>query len=233
VIEAQQFDRDSLNEIFEVAREMEAVERSSHGAPSRVLEGYLMATLFYEPSTRTRLSFEAAMRRLGGEVLTTENAREFSSAAKGETLEGELLSFSCFVEYCRLNYVCIGDGDGVVGLENSVSHLYYGCCIERVAVAKLERIRGGFKCLCIVLIYRWCIYGEKFVKITGFINFCGCICIYSLLLSFAPGGWCLSTHEQVRKRAYQALRQFTIAKFHFPQNPSPDIVKFDIKTGLN
>ncbi|CAD6247191.1 unnamed protein product [Miscanthus lutarioriparius] len=46
-----------------------------------------MATLFYEPSTRTRLSFEAAMRRLGGEVLTTENAREFSSAAKGETLE--------------------------------------------------------------------------------------------------------------------------------------------------
>ncbi|CAD6265746.1 unnamed protein product [Miscanthus lutarioriparius] len=87
VIEAQQFDRDALNEIFAVAREMEAVERGSHGAPSRVLEGYLMATLFYEPSTRTRLSFEAAMRRLGGEVLTTENAREFSSAAKGETLE--------------------------------------------------------------------------------------------------------------------------------------------------
>ncbi|KAE8794244.1 aspartate carbamoyltransferase, chloroplastic [Hordeum vulgare] len=87
VIEAQQFDRQVLNEIFEVAREMEAVERCSHGFRSRVLEGYLMATLFYEPSTRTRLSFEAAMRRLGGEVLTTENAREFSSAAKGETLE--------------------------------------------------------------------------------------------------------------------------------------------------
>uniref|UniRef100_A0A0E0EVP1 aspartate carbamoyltransferase n=1 Tax=Oryza meridionalis TaxID=40149 RepID=A0A0E0EVP1_9ORYZ len=90
VIEAQQFDRAALTEIFEVAREMEALERgsSSRGAGrSRVLEGYLMATLFYEPSTRTRLSFEAAMRRLGGEVLTTENAREFSSAAKGETLE--------------------------------------------------------------------------------------------------------------------------------------------------
>ncbi|EFJ11648.1 hypothetical protein SELMODRAFT_235243 [Selaginella moellendorffii] len=52
-----------------------------------MLKGYLMATLFYEPSTRTRLSFESAMKRLGGEVLTTENAREFSSAAKGETLE--------------------------------------------------------------------------------------------------------------------------------------------------
>lgn len=46
-----------------------------------------MASLFYEPSTRTRLSFESAMIRLGGNVITTENAREFSSASKGETLE--------------------------------------------------------------------------------------------------------------------------------------------------
>ena len=65
---------------------MEDPERSRD-----VLKGYLMATLFYEPSTRTRLSFESAMKRLGGEVLTTENAREFSSAAKGETLEGIIL----------------------------------------------------------------------------------------------------------------------------------------------
>ncbi|XP_021906135.1 aspartate carbamoyltransferase, chloroplastic [Carica papaya] len=85
VIEAQQFDRDTLDAIFEVAREMEAIEKNSPG--SQILKGYLMATLFYEPSTRTRLSFESAMKRLGGEVLTTENAREFSSAAKGETLE--------------------------------------------------------------------------------------------------------------------------------------------------
>ncbi|XP_050387722.1 aspartate carbamoyltransferase 1, chloroplastic-like [Argentina anserina] len=55
-----------------------------------MLKGYLMATLFYEPSTRTRLSFESAMKRLGGEVLTTENAREFSSAAKGETLDDSI-----------------------------------------------------------------------------------------------------------------------------------------------
>ncbi|PSR85310.1 Aspartate carbamoyltransferase [Actinidia chinensis var. chinensis] len=85
VIEAQQFDRDILNAIFEVTREMEKVEKNSPG--SQILKGFLMATLFYEPSTRTRLSFESAMKRLGGEVLTTENAREFSSAAKGETLE--------------------------------------------------------------------------------------------------------------------------------------------------
>ncbi|CAA6656216.1 unnamed protein product [Spirodela intermedia] len=64
------------------------MEKIEKGTPeSEVLRGHLMATLFYEPSTRTRLSFESAMKRLGGEVLTTENAREFSSAAKGETLE--------------------------------------------------------------------------------------------------------------------------------------------------
>lgn len=88
VIEAQQFDRDTLSAIFDVAIEMEKIEKNSSG--SNLLKGYLMATLFYEPSTRTRLSFESAMKRLGGEVLTTENAREFSSAAKGETLEGSL-----------------------------------------------------------------------------------------------------------------------------------------------
>jgi aspartate carbamoyltransferase catalytic subunit len=46
-----------------------------------------MATLFYEPSTRTRMSFESAMLRLGGQVITSENARDFSSAIKGETIE--------------------------------------------------------------------------------------------------------------------------------------------------
>ncbi|KAF5202109.1 Aspartate carbamoyltransferase protein [Thalictrum thalictroides] len=85
ILDAQQFDRDILTAIFKVARDMEGIEKGSSG--SQILKGYLMATLFYEPSTRTRLSFESAMKRLGGEVLTTENAREFSSAAKGETLE--------------------------------------------------------------------------------------------------------------------------------------------------
>lgn len=84
VIEAQQFSREVMHEIFEVTKEMENVV-SRYG--SSILNRRIMATLFYEPSTRTRLSFEAAMYRLGGEVITTESAREFSSAAKGETLE--------------------------------------------------------------------------------------------------------------------------------------------------
>ncbi len=84
VVEAQQFGRELLSEIFAVTKEMEEVV-SRYG--SSILNRRIMATLFYEPSTRTRLSFESAMLRLGGEVATTESAREFSSAAKGETLE--------------------------------------------------------------------------------------------------------------------------------------------------
>ncbi len=84
IVEAQQFDRASMARIFAVAREMEQVVQH-YG--SNILNRRVMATLFYEPSTRTRLSFESAMRRLGGEVITTESAQEFSSAAKGETLE--------------------------------------------------------------------------------------------------------------------------------------------------
>ena len=65
---------------------MESVRPGTSAA--RQLDGVVMSTLFYEPSTRTRLSFESAMARLGGTVLSTESAGEYSSAAKGETLEG-------------------------------------------------------------------------------------------------------------------------------------------------
>ncbi|MCK4416805.1 MAG: aspartate carbamoyltransferase [Candidatus Latescibacteria bacterium] len=84
IIRAQQFNRDILAEVFSTAKEMEKIVKQGG---SDMLQRKIMATVFYEPSTRTRLSFESAMRKLGGEVITTENAREFSSAAKGEALE--------------------------------------------------------------------------------------------------------------------------------------------------
>ena len=83
VIESQQFSRPLLEELLDRAEEMKAQPHHFSGR----LNGQVMAALFYEPSTRTRLSFEAAMLRLGGRTVGTDNAREFSSAAKGETLE--------------------------------------------------------------------------------------------------------------------------------------------------
>src|SRR6267143_3770011 len=83
VIESQQFSRTVLEDLLARADE---IKREPHHFSGR-LSGRVMAALFYEPSTRTRLSFEAAMLRLGGMTMGTDNAREFSSAAKGETLE--------------------------------------------------------------------------------------------------------------------------------------------------
>jgi aspartate carbamoyltransferase catalytic subunit len=83
VIESQQFSRTVLEDLLAHADE---IKREPHHFSGR-LSGRVMAALFYEPSTRTRLSFEAAMLRLGGQTMGTDNAREFSSAAKGETLE--------------------------------------------------------------------------------------------------------------------------------------------------
>jgi aspartate carbamoyltransferase catalytic subunit len=85
VIESQQFDRELLEVVFQTADQMK-VDLYGERRFARSLEGRIMASLFYEPSTRTRFSFESAMLRLGGAVITTENAREFSSAAKGESL---------------------------------------------------------------------------------------------------------------------------------------------------
>jgi aspartate carbamoyltransferase catalytic subunit len=84
VIEAQQFDVSTISRLIQITQAMEKVV--SGGGTSQ-FRGRIMATLFYEPSTRTRFSFEAAMHRLGGSVVSTENAAEFSSVAKGETLE--------------------------------------------------------------------------------------------------------------------------------------------------
>jgi len=82
VIESQQFDLELIDALFATA------DTITKEGP--ILKGKIMASLFYEPSTRTRFSFESAMLRLGGSVISTENAKEFSSAIKGETLEDSI-----------------------------------------------------------------------------------------------------------------------------------------------
>ena len=84
VVESQQFTVPLLAELFERAREMEKIV--ARGG-TRDYDDKIRASLFYEPSTRTRFSFEAAMFRLGGRVLSTEQARHFSSEVDGEQLE--------------------------------------------------------------------------------------------------------------------------------------------------
>ena len=100
VIESQQFSRSLLEELFARSEE---IKREPHRFGGR-LNGHVMAALFYEPSTRTRLSFEAAMLRLGGSTMGTDNAREFSSAAKGETLEDSIRIVSGYADVIVLRH---------------------------------------------------------------------------------------------------------------------------------
>jgi len=81
VIESQQFTLELLDELYEMADELDP-ERSY-----KFLNDKTFFLLFYEPSTRTRVSFQMAMHKLGGSSFMTENAFKFSSVAKGESLE--------------------------------------------------------------------------------------------------------------------------------------------------
>lgn len=89
VLSINQFDQEGLRALFKKADEFQDLDHdpSSRRELADRYHGRQLCSLFYEPSTRTRLSFEAAAVKLGMGVVSTENAREFSSAAKGETIE--------------------------------------------------------------------------------------------------------------------------------------------------
>jgi aspartate carbamoyltransferase len=84
IVSVADLTREEITVLLELAHQMEqAIERDER---LHLLDGKIMATLFYEPSTRTRLSFESAMLRLGGGFISVAEAKTSSSAAKGETL---------------------------------------------------------------------------------------------------------------------------------------------------
>jgi aspartate carbamoyltransferase catalytic subunit len=120
VVEVAQFDRAMVEDLFERADHMRALPQGD-----TPLAGRILATLFYEPSTRTRLSFESAMMRLGGHVISTENAREFSSAIKGETVEDTVR-------------IVAGYADAIV-----IRHFEQGAAARAASVAPIPIINGG------------------------------------------------------------------------------------------
>ncbi|EJD38344.1 carbamoyl-phosphate synth [Auricularia subglabra TFB-10046 SS5] len=104
ILSVKQFTADDLYALFNRAAEMRvAVER--HGSVD-VLKGRVLATLFYEPSTRTSCSFEAAMKRCGGEVVQVTTDR--SSVLKGESLADTVRTLGCYADAIVLRHPDVG-----------------------------------------------------------------------------------------------------------------------------
>lgn len=118
IIESQQFNLKFINRIFSIADKLQRKKETP-------LRGKILASLFYEPSTRTRFSFESAMMRLGGNVITTENAKEFSSAIKGETLEDSIRVINNYADVIILR------------------HYEQGASKRAVSVSKIPIINAG------------------------------------------------------------------------------------------
>jgi len=93
----------SREEIDLVLKGAEKLERYALGEKSDLLHGKIMANLFFEPSTRTRFSFESAMKRLGGQVLNL-GSQEASSIAKGETLSDTVRVISNYCDVIVLRH---------------------------------------------------------------------------------------------------------------------------------
>lgn len=99
LIDPMDFTTEELNEILECAEDIINDPKSY----SEVCKGRILATLFYEPSTRTRLSFEAAMLRLGGTVLGFSEAKS-SSAAKGESVADTIRTVECYADIAAMRH---------------------------------------------------------------------------------------------------------------------------------
>lgn len=106
ILSVSQFDRDKLDYVFTRAREMREMVQSINGTD--LLKGYVLACLFYEPSTRTSSSFIAAMERLGGSVIPITQGVQFSSVSKGETLADTVRTLEQYANVIVLRHPEIG-----------------------------------------------------------------------------------------------------------------------------
>ena len=106
ILSVSQFTRAGLSYIFDVAEEMRAMVERVGSAD--LLHGYVLACLFYEPSTRTSSSFIAAMERLGGGVIPITQGVQYSSVSKGESLPDTVRTLEQYADAVVLRHPEVG-----------------------------------------------------------------------------------------------------------------------------
>ncbi len=106
ILSVDQFDRDTLSYVFTRSQEMRELVERVGGCD--LLKGYVLACLFYEPSTRTSASFIAAMERLGGGIIPITQGVQFSSVSKGESLPDTIRTLEQYSDVIVLRHPEIG-----------------------------------------------------------------------------------------------------------------------------
>lgn len=118
ILSLEQFDPASLEKLFKITQEMSEIAK--YASSSQVLSGNIITLLFYEPSSRTRGSFDAATKQLGGQTIVVENPQQFSSVAKGETFEDTIRTFEAYCDAIVLRHPSIGSAQKAAEAAKSV-----------------------------------------------------------------------------------------------------------------
>lgn len=108
IVTVEQFARDDLKVLFEAASTLKKRIRSGDRGVVEIATGQVLALLFFESSTRTDMSFQAAMLRLGGKVIGASNGIRFSSVYKGEDLPDTVRAAGCYADVIALRHPEVG-----------------------------------------------------------------------------------------------------------------------------
>jgi aspartate carbamoyltransferase len=108
IVTVEQFSRGDLRMLFDIAFEFRQRVQQHDRSLLELCANRVMATLFYEASTRTDMSFQAAMRRLGGQVIGASNGVQFSSVYKGEDLADTVRAAGCYADVIILRHPEVG-----------------------------------------------------------------------------------------------------------------------------
>ncbi len=134
IVSVDQFDQQDLQILFDAASSIRKRAAQGDRGLLSLGAGKIMASLFYEASTRTDMSFQAAMRRLGGEVIVASNGVQFSSVYKGENLADTVRAAGCYADVIILRHPEVG---------SSYEAAYYLDCLKEQIGRRPAVISGG------------------------------------------------------------------------------------------
>src|SRR5258708_21689406 len=106
IISLDQFSPKDITILFTHTKTMREI--GFNARPSSILEGNIITLIFYEPSSRTFGSFSAAVKQLGGQTIEIQNPQQFSSVAKGETLEDNIRVFEAYCDAIVIPHQTVG-----------------------------------------------------------------------------------------------------------------------------